>query len=71
MKFQITIQVEFDLLGVYFFDPHDNLEMSLRLIYEGLEYIFLPCHCTPQLPSQVEHFVHYFLKTYLKKLSQN
>ena len=45
--------------------------MSSRLRYEGLEYMFLPCHCTPQLPSQVEHFAHYFLKTYFKKLSQN
>ena len=40
--------------------------MSSRLIYEGLEYMFLPWHCTPQLPFQVEHFVHYFLNTYFK-----
>ena len=30
-KFLITIQVEFDLLGVYFFDPHElHLHITLR-----------------------------------------
>ena len=31
MKFLITIQVEFDLLGIYFFDPHElHLHITLR-----------------------------------------